>query len=96
VSAVRVGDRLEGTSRTQFRPVLGWGPVSIAQWTTIELLDVHGHEPRQKIVAVWPWWDPNIVGSVDDRELERDEKIFGLKALSLWSRADLPDRGPLR
>jgi hypothetical protein len=71
------------------------GPVSIAHGTTIKLLDIRSHEAGEKLIAIGPWWDPHVVGRVNDRELERNQEIFGLKTISFGSRADLPDRGPL-
>ena len=71
------------------------GPISVANGTTIKFFDVHGHEPGQKLAAIGPWWDPYIVGRVDDRELERNQEIFGLKTISFGSRAYLPDSGTL-
>ena len=71
------------------------GPISVAEGTPIELLDVGGHKPIQKLVAIGPWWDPHIVGRVNHRELERDQEIFRRKTISFGSRAYLLDRGPL-
>ena len=70
-------------------------PISIANGTTIELLDVHRHEAGEKLIAIGAWRDPHIVGRVDDRELERNQEIFGLKTISFGSRAYLPDSGTL-
>jgi hypothetical protein len=58
-------------------------PVPVGQGTAIKLFDVNRHEPRQELVAVGARWDSYIVGRVDDRQLEGNQEIFGLKAVSL-------------
>jgi hypothetical protein len=58
--------------------------------SSIELLDVNGHQSRQKIVSVRAEWDFCGVGRFNDRELERDEKILGLRCVPFGGRADSP------
>jgi len=71
------------------------GDFPVGPGTTIELLDVDCDEPRQKIVAVRTRWDAHLVGRINQRELERNQEILGLKTISLGGRGDAADQGAM-